>query len=86
MKVCSAAITGEITLEGKPAAGLEVALLPQRYFNPENAIAIRKTDSTGRYLFDCLPMGRYWLKVGAPGFYDPFRWDDERQLVHVDRD
>ena len=77
MKVCSATITGEITLDGKPTAGLEVALLPQHYFNRENAIAIGKTDSTGRYLFDCLPMGRYWLKVGAPGYFDPFRWDDE---------
>ena len=83
MKVCSAAITGEITLEGKPTAGLEVALSPHQYFNPqhyfnrENAIAIGKTDSTGRYLFDCLPMGRYWLKVGAPGYFDPFCWEDE---------
>ena len=22
-------------------------------------------------------MGRYWLRVGAPGYFDPFRWDDE---------
>ena len=73
----TASITGQITLDGKPTAGLEIALWPQRYFSRKNAIADGKTDSTGRYLFSCLPMGRYWLEVGAPGYIDPFHWNDE---------
>jgi protocatechuate 3,4-dioxygenase beta subunit len=73
----SASITGQITLDGKPTAGLEVALLPQHHFSRDNAVAIGETDNTGRYFFDCLPMGRYWLKVGSPGYFNPLDWDDE---------
>ncbi|HKA19114.1 MAG TPA: hypothetical protein VKN18_12565, partial [Blastocatellia bacterium] len=78
MKDPTASITGQITLDGRPAAGLKVALCPQRHFSRENDIATGKTDSTGRYLFSsCLPMGRYWLEVGAPGYFDPFHWNEE---------
>jgi hypothetical protein len=72
VKVCSATITGEITLEGKPTAGLEVELLP---FNRENAIAIRETGRHRSIPLSTAYRGTY-SRVGAPHF-DPFRWDDE---------
>ena len=70
-------ITGQITIDGKPAAGLEAALLPQHYYMREDAIAAVKTDKAGRYRFAEVPTGRYWISVHAPGYLNAVNWDDE---------
>lgn len=79
MKNRSGSITGQITINGEPTAGLEVALMSLRHYWPENAIANGRTDKSGRYRLSGIPSGYYWLKVVAPGYVNPnpTDWDDE---------
>ena len=79
MKNRSGSITGQITINGEPAAGLEVALLQPYHYMLENAVANGRTDKSGRYRLSGIPSGYYWLKVVAPGYVNPnpTGWDEE---------
>lgn len=70
-------ISGKIRIDGKPAAGLEAALLPKHYYMRENAIATVKTDKAGRYRFTEVQTGHYWISVHAPGYLNAVNWDEE---------
>jgi protocatechuate 3,4-dioxygenase beta subunit len=57
------AIAGLITVEGKPASGLAVALKPRHAHIVEKAIATASTDAEGRYSFSDVRPGHYWIEV-----------------------
>lgn len=63
IKTKRGSINGRITVQGKPAGGLGVALQPRRYHLIDKTIATASTDEEGQYHFpDVLP-GHYWIKI-----------------------
>src|SRR5262245_35123117 len=77
MKDYLGSIAGQITIEGKHAPNLDLALLPQRHHFREDAIATTKTDEAGRYRFLSVPTGHYWLKVLESRYVNAIHWDAE---------
>ncbi|HTF37536.1 MAG TPA: carboxypeptidase-like regulatory domain-containing protein, partial [Blastocatellia bacterium] len=77
MKDSLGVISGQITIDGKHAAGIEAALLPQHYYIREKAIATVKTDNAGRYRFTAVPTGHYWISLHAPGYLNAVHWDED---------
>jgi hypothetical protein len=60
----SGSISGRITIQGKPAAGVELELRPIIDDDISDPITGRfKTDNDGRYQFADLKSSYYWLKV-----------------------
>jgi hypothetical protein len=64
----SGAITARITIQGKPAAGLAIALRPSRYHIVDEAIANTETDESGLYRFTGLGASTYWLQILDPRY------------------
>lgn len=56
-------ISGRITIQGKPAAGIELALQPTEGTQASTIIARCKTDEEGQYKFTDLTANSYWLQV-----------------------
>lgn len=76
-------VSGRITVQGKPASGLAVALFQDGYgqsLGPiqarDKTIARTTTDEEGRYRLTELPAGRYWIRALAPQ-YVTTRPDDQ---------
>jgi hypothetical protein len=61
-------ITGRITIQGKPAAGLAVGLRRLDPSSSDKAIANTETDKTGVYRFSGLDASDYWLKILDPQY------------------
>lgn len=60
-------ITGRVvTSEGRPAAGLALALMPADFVPDRRAVARGETDSDGRFRLANVPAGRYRLQLLAP--------------------
>jgi hypothetical protein len=59
-------ISGHITIEGKPGAGLGLSLFLGEYPYGQ-PVATAVTGGDGRYHFSELPSAHYWLKVDSPG-------------------
>jgi Carboxypeptidase regulatory-like domain len=66
------AVTGRVTDgEGRPAAGLALALIPNDFEERRRAAARATTDSDGRYRMANVPAGRYRLQLLAPALTSP---------------
>lgn len=68
-KAPSGSISGRVTKDGKPAAGVTVVLAP-----PDNwgrADARTTTDEAGRFQLSQVPAGRYLIRALAPAFVGP---------------
>jgi hypothetical protein len=61
----SGSISGRITIQGKPAAGIELALRTIHDDTPGSVIGNFKTDKEGRYQFSGLKSRYYWLEIGS---------------------
>ena len=60
----SGSVSGRVTIQGKPAPGLELVLSPEKdYYESEKPRATITTDQDGRYQFEDVPANHYWLKV-----------------------
>jgi hypothetical protein len=77
-RIDTGTVSGVVRLpDGKPAVGVRVAAMvpPDGGLNPGNAselTAIGKTDDSGRYRLEDVPVGRYYIvagRVDAPTFY-----------------
>jgi 5-hydroxyisourate hydrolase-like protein (transthyretin family) len=68
-KAPSGSISGQITKDGKPAAGVTVVLAPPE--TSERASARTTTDEDGRFQLSRVPAGRYMIKALAPAFVGP---------------
>jgi hypothetical protein len=58
-------ISGRITIQGKPAAAIELALRPIKDDFLEPIIGKCKTDADGRYKFPDLKSSYYWLQINS---------------------
>ena len=64
-------ISGRVTLDGKPVAGIPVRL-PRAEYDPEQKRPMMATtDADGKYEFAEVPPGRYFLAPYAPGYTGP---------------
>lgn len=64
-------ISGRITVDGKPKAGLTVELLTTDTNGARRLIAIAKTNKTGRYLLSGVAPGRYDVSPAGPTLVVP---------------
>ncbi len=69
-KLGTATISGRITLEEKPAAGVIVGLLKAETMSQEDMVPVQRatTDSEGRYRLTQVVGGRFRLQAMTPGF------------------
>ncbi len=69
-KIGTATISGRITLEDKPAAGVTVGLLKADTVSQDDLAPVQRatTDSEGRYRMTSVVGGRFRLQAMAPGF------------------
>lgn len=74
-------ISGAITIQRKPAAGVSVELQAEHSEEKWDAIANTSTDKYGRFQFAALADGQYWVKVNLPGYMMPdepnSNWDSD---------
>ena len=57
-------VSGRVTIQGKPAPGLELVLSPEEdYYETEKPRATITTDQDGRYQFENVSANHYWLRV-----------------------
>ena len=67
----TATIAGRVTLKGKGAAGVIIALLPAEPV-PQRGVSVRTTaDEDGRYRFTAVAAGRYTITPLAPPLITP---------------
>src|SRR5262245_14075472 len=64
----SATIAGQITVGGKPAAGIAIAAFTVETFRSRTPAAQTMTDSEGRYLLPGLAPGQYQVASMTPNF------------------
>jgi 5-hydroxyisourate hydrolase-like protein (transthyretin family) len=78
-------ISGRVTVHGKPAPGLELALLPDENRFSEEPLAKVTTDENGRYHLANLPADHYWLKVKSRQYNNPgeTNWQGTGRRVSV---
>lgn len=63
-------IAGRVTIAGKPAANMRVALMSDRQGGARVALAVNSTtDAEGRFQLTGLPAGRFYVMAFAPAFY-----------------
>jgi hypothetical protein len=67
LALVSQSITGTVTVDRKPAAGVSVLLVRQDD-NGEVGIARTTTDATGKYTFAQVVAGRYIVRIAPRGF------------------
>lgn len=68
-KAPSGSVSGQVTKDGKPAAGVTVVLAPPE--TGERADARTTTDEAGRFQLSHVPAGRYLIRALAPEFAVP---------------
>jgi uncharacterized surface anchored protein len=80
-----ASISGHVTVQGKLAPNVEVALLPPDSWAFDKPIATTKTDANGRYQFTNLQADRYYLRVRAEGYVNSERgaWQGQGRNITV---
>jgi Carboxypeptidase regulatory-like domain len=62
----TAAVSGLVTLKGEPARGVTVLLLEQDLRSGGARQA--RTDEKGRFIFEYIAAGKYWISARAPGY------------------
>lgn len=65
----SGSISGQVTKDGKPAAGVSVVMAPPN--SAATADARTTTDEAGRFQLTHVPAGRYLIQALAPAFIGP---------------
>jgi hypothetical protein len=65
----SGSISGQVTKDGKPAAGVSVVMAPPNSAVRADARTI--TDEAGRFQLTHVPAGRYFIQALAPAFIGP---------------
>lgn len=70
VKVGTSTITGKITIESQPTAGVNVVLHSGDNPNPMKDDKRQRvtTDAAGNYRFERLLAGKYRVEVSAPGY------------------
>jgi hypothetical protein len=73
-----------MTLDGKPAADIEVLIVPggSRYRDQVNEIKL-KTDSQGKFSVKWPQAGMYWLDADAEDDKTAIKQASERRLAYV---
>ncbi|MEW6208142.1 MAG: carboxypeptidase-like regulatory domain-containing protein [Acidobacteriota bacterium] len=61
-------ITGRVTVDGRAAAGVSVALMPSEFSSQMQPVAKTTTDEEGRFLLTGIRGGRYLLQTFAPAY------------------
>src|SRR6185503_6443172 len=66
-------ISGRVTVDGKPKAGLVVELLTTITNGPRRSIAKVTTNKTGKYVLTNIPSGTYDVSPSAPALVVPIQ-------------
>jgi protocatechuate 3,4-dioxygenase beta subunit len=77
-------IAGRVTIEGKAAIGLSVALMPEEGSPQQSPVAKATTDEEGRFQMTGIRAGRYILQPFAPAFVAPrdaFSWRSGKTIT-----
>ncbi len=64
----TATVSGQVTLDGKPAQGVVVILLPKNSGSQSQPLAKVTTDAQGRFRLAKIAAGAYVIRTLAPGF------------------
>ncbi|MDQ3009136.1 MAG: carboxypeptidase-like regulatory domain-containing protein [Acidobacteriota bacterium] len=83
----TATVSGIVTQKGAPARGAMVALQPpggEVRFELKNVLRV-KTDDTGRFRFEKIKAGRYYLGAITPGYVAPgeTRYGPQGKAIHI---
>jgi 5-hydroxyisourate hydrolase-like protein (transthyretin family) len=81
----ASSVSGRVLIHGKPAPGLELALLPDRNHLSDQPLAKVTTNEDGRYNFTNLPAGHYWIRVQSRQYVslDQRNWQGTGRTVSV---
>ncbi len=83
-KIGTSAISGKVTVEGKPASNVTVLLSKNNDQFSSNEIPVSTTtDGSGIYKLEKIRSGRYFVSVSAPGFYNPKKTSDWDRGIEV---
>jgi carboxypeptidase family protein len=82
-KARTAAVAGRVTVDGKPAAGVGVALAKDLYAEAPTPVAKATTDRDGAFRIDGLAAGRYYVVTSLAGYVSRSESDDEGSAVIV---
>lgn len=62
-------IAGRVTIQGRPASGLVIQLMPTHEHIKDAPVATAVTGDQGQYLFREMPASHYYVKVEAPEYF-----------------
>jgi hypothetical protein len=68
-------ISGRVTIQGQPASGLELELLPASPYVIDKPLTHARTDEEGHYRFANVPPNRYWLNVKSRAYVSLDEWN-----------